>query len=97
MHCKECQFGVEGGGIPSQLLVTSLCDMTLTMATATFTGLTFFVRTDLLLQLRRRCYDEIEREREREKSECGVVRDTAYCLETGMKFCDCSVYPGSSQ
>ena len=53
MHCKDCQFGVGGrgggGGVPSQLLVTSLCAMTLSMATATFTGLKCLVRTDLLL------------------------------------------------
>jgi len=40
---------VGGGGVPSQLLVTSLCAMTLSMATATFTGLKCLVRTDLLL------------------------------------------------
>jgi len=33
----------------------------------------------------------------KEICECWVVRDTAYFLETDMKFCDCSIYPGSSQ
>ena len=55
-------FGGGGGEcVPSQLLVMSLFAMKLSIATAAFTGLTFLVRIDLLVQLRRQFYDEREK------------------------------------
>jgi len=69
-----------GGCVPSQLLVTSLCAMTLSIATAAFTGLTFLVRIDLLVQLRRQFYDE------REKRKLWMWGSEGHCIFSGKWY-----------
>jgi hypothetical protein len=51
--------------------------MTLSMVTATFAGLKFLVRTDLLLQLRRRDYDG------REKRKLRMWSSEGHCIFPG--------------
>jgi hypothetical protein len=63
--CTAKTVSLERGGgegeVPSQVHVTSLCAMKLYMTTATFSGLKYLVHTDLLIHLRRQCYDEREK------------------------------------